>query len=64
MVVLYNRAYNGNGIREKFANWEDRVMTVSRFRFLEHDFPRLYDCCVWAEEASGLRRPWMRCAGP
>ena len=27
-------------------------MTVSRFRFLEHDFPQLYDCCVWAEQAS------------
>ena len=27
-------------------------MTVSRFRFLEKDFPRLYDCCVWAEDAS------------
>ncbi len=52
MMVLYNRAYNSNGIREKFANWEEWDMTVSRFRFLEKDFPRLYDCCVWAEQAS------------
>ncbi|WP_368318681.1 hypothetical protein, partial [Megasphaera massiliensis] len=27
-------------------------MIVSRFRFLEQDFPQLYDLCVWAEEAS------------
>ncbi|WP_306539755.1 tetratricopeptide repeat protein [Megasphaera sp.] len=27
-------------------------MIVSRFCFLEQDFPQLYDLCVWAEEAS------------
>ena len=52
MAVLYNRDYNRNGIREKFANWEEWDMVVSRFCFLEQDFPQLYDLCVWAEEAS------------
>ena len=34
------------------GNWEEWDMIVSRFCFLEQDFPQLYDLCVWAEEAS------------